>query len=47
MEDEYGALLRNKTCTLVPPQSGTNLIDCKWVYKVKHKADASVDHYKA
>jgi hypothetical protein len=32
---------------LVPPQPGRNLIYYKWVYKVKHKADSSVHHYKA
>jgi hypothetical protein len=47
MVDEYNALLRNKTWTLVPPQSDKNLIDCKWVYRVKHKADGSIDRYKA
>jgi hypothetical protein len=25
----------------------TNVIDCKWVYKVKRKADGTIDHYKA
>jgi hypothetical protein len=43
--DEYGALLCNKM-RQVPPQPGMNLIDCKWVYKVKHKADRSIDRYK-
>jgi hypothetical protein len=23
------------------------LIDCKWVYKLKHKADSSIDRHKA
>jgi hypothetical protein len=39
--------MRNKTWRLVPPQANKNLIDCKWVYKVKHKADGSIDRYKA
>jgi hypothetical protein len=47
MIDEYNALLRNITWTFVPPQPGRNLIDCMWVYKVKHKADGSIDRYKA
>jgi hypothetical protein len=47
MNDEYTALMRNKTWHLVPPQAGQNVIDCKWVFKVKHKADGSVDRHKA
>jgi hypothetical protein len=47
MEDEYNALLRNKTWKLIPPQAGRNLIDHKWVYKKKQKADGSVDRHKA
>jgi hypothetical protein len=31
---------------LVPPKAGANIIDCKWVYKIKHKSDGSVDRYK-
>jgi hypothetical protein len=47
MEDEYRALMKNKTWRLVPPALDRNLIDCKWVYKVKHKADGSIDRSKA
>ncbi|WVZ57430.1 hypothetical protein U9M48_007816 [Paspalum notatum var. saurae] len=47
MQQEYDALMRNKTWHLVPHAENTNLIDCKWVYKVKKKADGSVDRYKA
>ena len=38
---------KNKTWHLVPPHQGSNVIDCKWVYKVKKKADGSIDRYKA
>jgi hypothetical protein len=47
MIDEYNVLLRNKTWTLVPPVSGRNVIDCKWVFKLKYKADGFVDRHKA
>ncbi|WVZ95434.1 LOW QUALITY PROTEIN: hypothetical protein U9M48_041200 [Paspalum notatum var. saurae] len=47
MDIEYDALLKNKTWHLVPPQKGRNVIDCKWVYKIKRKADGSLDRYKA
>jgi hypothetical protein len=47
MDSEFSALERNKTWHLVPPSPGRNLIDCKWVYKIKHKADGSIDRYKA
>jgi histone deacetylase 1/2 len=46
MEEEYNALIENKTWHLVPPSKNKNLIDCKWVYRIKKKADGSVDRYK-
>ncbi|XP_073360704.1 uncharacterized protein [Aegilops tauschii subsp. strangulata] len=47
MEEEYKAFRKNETWHLVPPSQGKNLIDCKWVYKVKRKADGTIDRYKA
>jgi histone deacetylase 1/2 len=47
MDNEYGALMRNKTWRLVPPPKGKNIIGCKWVYKVKKKADGTIDGYKS
>jgi hypothetical protein len=47
MDSEFLALLHNKTWHLVPPAPSRNVIDCKWVYKVKHKVDGSIDRYKA
>lgn len=31
----------------MPEKSGRNLIDCKWVFKIKKRADGSIDRYKA
>jgi hypothetical protein len=47
MDSEFHALLKNKTWHRVPPRQGSNIIDYKWVYKVKKKADGSLDRYKA
>jgi hypothetical protein len=47
MDDEYDALIKNGTWHLVPATHGQNVIDCKWVYKVKRKADGTTDRYKA
>jgi hypothetical protein len=44
---EYGALMKNRTWHLVPPKWGQNIVDCKWVFKVKRKADGTLDKYKA
>jgi hypothetical protein len=47
MDHEFLALQRNKSWHLVPPQKGRNIIQCKWVYKIKRKQDGSLDKYKA
>jgi hypothetical protein len=47
MDAEYNALEKNQTWHLVPPEGIKNVIDCKWVYKVKRKADGSFDRNKA
>jgi hypothetical protein len=43
MDDEYNALIRNKTWHLVPPDAADNVIGCKWVYRTKQNADGSID----
>jgi len=47
MDSEHRALLQNQTWHLVPRPKGKNIIGCKWVYKLKRKADGSIDQYKA
>ena len=32
---------------VVPPSRGRNIIDCKWVYRIKRKANREIDRYKA
>jgi hypothetical protein len=47
MDDEIQALHKNKTWHLVTPQGKVNIIDSKWVYKIKKNADGIIDRYKA
>jgi histone deacetylase 1/2 len=47
MDVEFDALIKNKTWHLVPPKRGRNVIDCKWVYKIKRRSDGKIDRYKA
>jgi hypothetical protein len=47
MEEEFSVLMKNGTWHLVPASQALNIIDCKWVYKVKHKADGTTDRHKA
>ncbi|KAJ0808584.1 putative RNA-directed DNA polymerase [Helianthus annuus] len=47
MAEEYAALLRNGTWSLVPPVPNTNVVDCKWVYKIKRDQTGTITRYKA
>lgn len=47
MKEEYDALMRNGTWTLVQLRRGKNPITCKWVFKVKKNPDGSIQKLKA
>lgn len=47
MRDEYMALQRNSTWSLVPLPPDRQPIGCKWVFKIKQNADGSVYKHKA
>ena len=46
MDLEIVALHRNHVWDLVEQPLAVNIIDCKWVYKLKHKPDRSIEMYK-
>eukprot|EP00253_Pinus_taeda_P032341 PITA_32341 len=47
MEAEFQSLQKNHMWTLSDLPTGKKPISCKWVYKVKYKADGTLDKYKA
>lgn len=47
IESEYGSLLKSNTWTVCELPKGRSAISNKWVFKLKRKADGSVDKYKA
>ena len=47
MQQEYDALLKNKTWDLVSLPSNRQAIGCKWVFRVKENVDGSINKFKA
>jgi hypothetical protein len=47
MEDEYGALISNRTWELVQRSQGSSVVIGKWVFTHKLRADRTLDRYKA
>jgi hypothetical protein len=46
MTDEFIALVSHDTWHLVPRPSASNLIGCKWVFRIKRNPDGTVDRFK-
>ena len=47
MLEEYNAHLANGTWSIVKLPPGQMVVKCKWVYKIKHNADGSIERFKA
>ena len=47
MDEEFSALQRQNSWSLVPTTPSINLVGCKWVYKLKLHSDGSIARYKA
>ena len=47
MQEELQALIKTNTWLITFLPAGKVPISCKWVYKIKFKADATAERYKA
>jgi len=47
MSDELTVIIRHGTWDLVPPPAGCRPVSCKWVFRVKQKANGTIDCFKA
>ncbi|GKA27936.1 ribonuclease H-like domain-containing protein [Tanacetum coccineum] len=47
MLNEYHTLIKNKTWTLVPRPTDTNIAHCMWLFYHKYRADGRLSRYKA
>ena len=47
MREEMNALEKNKTWEIVERPKRKNIVNCKWIFTLKYKADGSLERYKA
>jgi hypothetical protein len=47
MHKEHNALLHNSTYTLVPLPADHKAVGTRWIFKIKHHADGSIECFKA
>ena len=47
MIEEYQSIMKNDVLDIVPRPEGKFVVTSKWIYKIKHDADGSIEKYKA
>jgi hypothetical protein len=47
MMEEYQSIMKNDVWDVIPRPKGKSIVTSKWIYKIKHAADGSVEKYKA
>ena len=47
MVEEYDSIMKNQIWEAVSRPEGKKVVGSRWIYKVKHATDGSVEKYKA
>ena len=47
MTEEYHSIMKNDVWNVVPRSKDKAVVSSKWIYKIKHAADGSIEKYKA
>jgi hypothetical protein len=47
MGEEYQSIVKNDVWDVVPRPKEKSIVSSKWIYKMKHAADGSIEKYKA
>jgi hypothetical protein len=46
MTEEYQSIMKNDVWEIVPRPKEKSMVTSKWVFKIKHAVDGSIDKYK-
>ena len=47
MIEEYQSIMKSDVWEIVPRSEKKSVVTLKWIYKIKHAANGSIDKYKA
>ena len=46
MMEEYQSIMKNDVWYIVPKPEGKSVVSSKWIYKIKHAADGTIEKYE-
>ena len=46
MTEEYQSIIKNDVWEIVPRTKSKDVVSSKWLFKIKHVADGSIEKYK-
>lgn len=47
MDEEYQSIIKNDVQDIVPRPKGKSFVSSKWLFKITHVVDGSIEKYKA